>query len=176
MDFTIEGAREVLGRTPAALGGLLRGTSPLWHDAREGEGTWSPREVVAHLAQLEETDWIARARRILEEGASRPFDPVIRDAHLKRFAGWSVDALLDRFAELRRANLQQVDRWALSPEQLEFPGQHPVFGRVTLAQLLAAWCVHDLTHVAQIVRVMARQYDSAVGPWKEYLSILRWEK
>jgi uncharacterized damage-inducible protein DinB len=175
MEFDLHDARNLLGRTPATLNGLLRGSTPQWHDAREGEGTWSPREVVAHLAQLEETDWIARARRILDEGESRAFDPVIRDAHLERHAGWSVDALIDRFTELRRANIVEIERWALTPEQLGLAGKHPSFGRVTLAQLLAAWCVHDLTHVAQIVRVMARQYDSAVGPWTEYLSILKWK-
>ncbi|MHB8999379.1 MAG: DinB family protein, partial [Thermoanaerobaculia bacterium] len=103
------------------------------------------------------------------------FDSVIRDAHLERFAGWSVDALLGRFAELRHANMVELERWALTSEQLGLAGKHPSFGRVTLAQLLAAWCVHDLTHVAQIVRVMARQYDAAVGPWKQYLSILHWK-
>lgn len=131
--------------------------------------------VAAHLVYNEEVNWIPRATRILTAGESKTFDPFDRFAHLTRYGDWSVDALLDRFAELRRANLATLREWNLTQQQLASAGRHPDFGRVTLAQLLATWCVYGTTHFAQVLRVVAWQYDDAVGPWKQYLSLLHWK-
>ena len=128
--------------------------------------------MVGHLIHGEETDWVPRARLILEHGEERPFEPFDRFAQLTRFAGWSLDPLLDRFAELRQANLTIVSGWQLTDAQLALPGRHPELGSVTLRQLLATWAVHDLNHIAQIARVMARRYTQEVGVWRTYLSIL----
>lgn len=128
--------------------------------------------MVGHLVHGEETDWVPRARIILEHGEDRPFEPFDRFAQLTRFAGRSLDELLDRFAGLRRENLETVRSWRLTEEQLALAGRHPELGRVTLRHLLATWAVHDLNHLAQIARVMAKRYGEDVGPWRAYLSIL----
>ena len=172
MSFDLSETIDILGRTPTVLDTLLRGTSPSWHNVNEGPDTWSAFDVVGHLIYGEETDWIPRARIILEHGESRPFDPFDRFAQLTRFAGWSLDQLLDRFAELRKGNLGILRSWQLTEAQLALPGRHPALGSVTLRQLLATWAVHDLNHIAQISRVMAKRYTQEVGVWREYLSIL----
>jgi len=127
---------------------------------------------VGHLIHGEETDWIPRARIILTQGQSQPFEPFDRFAQGRRFAGWSLERLLDRFAGLRAEGLATLRGWRLTREQLALRGQHPELGQVTLSQLLASWVVHDLGHIAQISRVMAKQYTVAVGPWKAYLPVL----
>lgn len=172
MSFDLSETLDLLERTPAVVDTLLRGTSASWYGINEGPGTWSAFDVVGHLIHGEETDWVPRARIILEHGESRPFEPFDRFAQLNRFAGWSLDQLLDRFAELRRANLETVRSWRLTEAQLNLPGRHPELGPVTLRQLLATWAVHDLNHIAQISRVLARRYTEEVGVWREYLSIL----
>ena len=172
MKLDLEEAFDVLRRTPAVLDVLLRGTSPSWHEADEGPDTWSPATVVGHLIHADETDWIPRARMILDHGDSRPFEPFDRFGQFTRFAGWSLDRLLDRFAEVREASLETVRGWHLTEDQLALPGRHPELGPVTLRQLMATWVVHDLTHLAQINRVMAKQYKEEVGGWAAYLSIL----
>ena len=170
--FSLPDTLDVLERTPSVLDALLRGTSPAWHRVDEGPGTWSPFDVVGHLVHGEETDWVPRARVILEHGEDQPFEPVDRFAHLGRFSDWSLADLLDRFAELRRSSVETVRGWGLSDEQLALRGRHPAFGPVTLRQLLATWAVHDLGHVRQVARTMARRYTDEVGPWTEYLTIL----
>lgn len=172
MGFDLSETLDILERTPAVLDTLLRGTSASWNSINEGPDTWSAFDVVGHLIFAEETDWMPRARIILEHGEDRPFEPFDRFAQLTRFAGWTLDALLDRFAELRRVNLETVRGWGLSADQLALPGRHPELGPVTLGQLLATWTVHDLNHIAQISRVMAKRYAHEVGPWRAYLSIL----
>ena len=172
MNLDLAETMEILGRTPVVLDTLLRGIGPEWHDRNEGEGTWRPRDVVGHLVHGEETDWIPRARLILEHGETREFVPFDRFAQFDRFAGWSLDRLLDRFSELRRDDLRVLAEWRLTPDQLELRGRHPAFGTVTLGQLVATWAVHDLNHIGQIVRVMAKRYSDEVGPWRAYLSIL----
>lgn len=172
MTFDLPQTLDLLERTPAVLDSLLRGTSPAWHAVDEGPDTWSAFDVVGHLVHGEETDWVPRARIILEHGEARPFEPFDRFAQLTRFAGWSLDDLLDRFAELRHESLETVRGWRLTGEQLDLPGRHPELGPVTLRQLLATWAVHDLNHLAQISRVMAKRYAEEVGPWRAYLSIL----
>jgi DinB superfamily len=172
VSFDLTETLDLLERTPAVVGALLRGTSASWHGVNEGPDTWSAIDVVGHLIHGEETDWVPRARIILEHGEDRPFDPFDRFAQFGRFAGWSLDRLLDRFAELRRTNLEIVRNWRLTEAQLELPGRHPELGAVTLRELLATWAVHDLNHIAQISRVMAKRYTGEVGVWREYLSVL----
>ncbi|HET9212809.1 MAG TPA: DinB family protein [Thermoanaerobaculia bacterium] len=173
MELDLAEAFDVLRRTPAVLDILLRGTSPSWNEATEGPDTWSPAEVVGHLIHADETDWMPRARMILDHGDSRPFEPFDRFGQSTRFAGWPLDRLLDRFAEVREATLEIVRSWNLTDAELALPGRHPELGAVTLRQLMATWVVHDLTHLSQISRVMARQYGEEVGVWREYLSILK---
>jgi DinB superfamily len=163
---------DLLERTPAVVDTLLRGTGAAVHTAAEGPDTWSALDVVGHLVHGEETDWVPRARIILEQGEGRPFEPFDRFAQLTRFAGWPLERLLDRFAELRGENLATVRSWQLTAAQLALPGRHPELGAVTLQQLLATWAVHDLNHIAQIARALARRSTDEVGPWRAYLSIL----
>jgi hypothetical protein len=172
VSFDLPETLDILGRTPTVVDTLLRGASKSWHAMNEGPDTWSAFDVVGHLTHGEETDWVPRARIILEYGEDRPFEPFDRFAQLNRFAGWSLDQLLDRFAELRQANLEIVRNWRLTDAQLALPGRHPELGPVRLRELLATWAVHDLNHIAQIVRVMAKRYTEEVGAWRAYLSIL----
>jgi hypothetical protein len=171
MDFSLEAGREVLERTPGALRAMLSGLSEDWVDGDEGPGTWSPWQVLGHLTHIEETDWLDRTRVILEHGTERPFDPVDREAGFVRFSGWPLDRLLDRFADVRAANLQTLGT-LVSVDDLGRLGVHPTFGEVTLAQLLSTWVVHDLNHTGQIVKAMAKQYRAAIGPWREFLAIV----
>ena len=172
MSFDLDQTLDLLGRTPGVLDRLLRGTHPAWHAINEGPDTWSAYDVVGHLIHGEETDWVPRARIILEHGSSRAFEPFDRFAQFRRFAGWSLDQLLERFAGLRRDNLAIVSSWRLTEAQLDLPGRHPELGEVNLRQLLATWAVHDLNHLSQVARVMAKRYTDDVGVWKAYLSIL----
>lgn len=172
MTFELSETLDILRRTPGVLSVLLRGTSSSWHANNEGVNTWSAFDVVGHLIHGEETDWVPRARIILEHGESRPFEPFDRFAQLTRFASWSLDSLLERFTDLRYANLEIVQNWHLTDAQLALLGRHPELGSVNLRQLLATWVVHDLNHLAQISRVMAKRYTEEVGVWRAYLSIL----
>lgn len=173
MDYDRTEAVAVLRRTPAALDELLRGLPDPWLHASEGPDTWSPRDVVAHLCDAERELWLPRLRLILSGRPTEPFAPFDRVRFRTGYAGWAVDTLLDEFAALRRASLGQLDEIAPGPEALRMQGHHPEFGPVTASQLLATWTVHDLTHLGQILRTMARQYAEAVGPWRQYLRILR---
>lgn len=173
MSFDLPETLDVLSRTPNVVGTLLRGTSDSWHARKDGPDAWSAFDVVGHLIHGEETEWIPRARIILEHGETRPFEPFDRFAQIKASVGWSLDRLLDRFAELRRSNLEVVRGWRLTEAQFALPGRHPELGAVTLGQLLATWAVHDLNHIAQISRVMAKRYTEEVGVWRAYLSVLR---
>jgi hypothetical protein len=171
-DFRLEEGVALLGRTPAALGILLGGVSEAWARATEGEGTWSPYDVVGHLVHGERADWIPRARHILS-GDPSPFTPFDREAQFRESEGKSLADLLITFAQLRAHNLSELLEMNLGDADLARTGQHPDFGEVTLGQLLATWVVHDLDHVAQIARTLAKVYTEAVGPWQAYLSILR---
>lgn len=162
----------ILSRTPASLAALLDGLPDTWVTATEGDKTWSPYDVIGHLIHGERTDWIPRALHILA-GETRPFDPFDRTAQLTESQGRKLSELLATFASLRRDNLAALARMNLSSADLSRTGQHPELGEVTLGQLLATWVVHDLDHVGQIARTMAKVYTEAVGPWSLYLSILR---
>jgi hypothetical protein len=172
MTFDLDLSVEVLERTPATIRALLQGLSEPWVRATEGPDTFSPFDVVGHLIDGEETDWIPRARIILAQGPSIRFESYDRFRHKARNAGASLQSLLDEFADLRAANLKLLRSWKLTDRQLDLPGEHPRLGRVTLRQLLAGWVPHDLGHVAQIARVMAKQYRDAVGPWVPFLPVL----
>ena len=172
MDFDLTAAVPVLERTPHALRAMLAGLPPAWTDATEGPDTWSPYDVVGHLIHGERTDWIARARIVLAQGDDRRFAPYDRFAQFRESQGKSLAELLDEFAALRAANLATLAGWRLTDAQLELTGEHPAFGAVTLRQLLATWVAHDLGHLAQVARVMARQYRDAVGPWRAYLPVM----
>lgn len=172
MEFDLDLSRDMLRRTPAALAALLEAAPDAWVRATEGPDTFSPFDVVGHLIDGEETDWIPRARIILARGPDPRFKPYDRFRHRARNATRSLDSLLTEFARLRAANLELMDSWRLTPAELDLPGEHPSLGPVTLRQLLAAWVVHDLGHLAQVGRVMAKQYRAAVGPWLPYLPVL----
>jgi len=172
MDFNLDDALAVLDRTPATLSALLSGLSLGWVLATEGEGSWSPFDVLGHLIHGERTDWIPRARHILA-GDARPFEPFDRHAMLAESRGKGLDELLETFARLRAENLAELRAMKLSPVDLERTGPHPELGAVTLRQLLATWVVHDLDHLGQIARVMAKVYGGEVGPWRAYVSILK---
>jgi hypothetical protein len=163
---------EVLERTPRTLRGLLGGVSDAWVLPNEGPDTFSPHDVVGHLIHGEKTDWIPRIRLILEHGPSRPFEPFDRFGFRAYATGVPIDALLDDFERLRRENLEILRGLHIDAEQLALPGTHPFLGPVTLGQLIASWVVHDLGHLAQAARVMAKQYRDEVGPWTEFLAIL----
>ncbi|HEY3025708.1 MAG TPA: DinB family protein [Pyrinomonadaceae bacterium] len=173
MEIQLEQAVEILERTPAVLNQLLRGLSDSWVFMNEGPETWSPYDIMGHLIHGEETDWIPRAKIILEHGAERAFEPFDRFAQFEKSKGKSLEGLLETFALLRRRNLEELTRLRLTSEQLEKRGRHPELGEVTLGQLIATWAAHDLSHISQATRVMCKQYGTAVGPWKEYLPILK---
>jgi hypothetical protein len=162
----------VLSRTPGTLRGLLADLPRCWLEATEGEGTFSPRDVLGHLIHGEKTDWVPRIKLILDRGDSEPFVPFDRFGFRDAIRGVPTEALLDEFASLRASSLAALDGLSLTPAQLGLCGKHPELGPVTLGQLLATWAVHDLNHVGQIVRVMSKRYDATVGPWKAYLGIL----
>lgn len=172
MEFQLDQAKEILRRTPGTLNALLGGLPDEWVLPNEGPDTWSPYDIVGHLIEGEETDWIPRTRIILEDGESRPFDRFDRFAMFEKSKGKSLSELLARFEQLRGEGLRQLDEMKLTPELLEKRGTHPVLGVVTLSQLLSAWVVHDLGHIRQIVRVMAKQYGDAIGPWTAFLTIV----
>ncbi len=173
MDFELKQGIAVLQRTPEVMDAMLRGLPDAWARGTEGPETWSPFDVIGHLIHGEKTDWIPRARLILEHGEGRPFEKYDRFAQFKESAGKSLGALLDEFAQLRSANLGILRGWNLTPARLGLRGTHPELGPVTLAQLLATWVAHDLDHVHQVARVMAKQYGEAVGPWRAYLKVVR---
>jgi uncharacterized damage-inducible protein DinB len=172
MDYQYDDAVALLRRTPAMLETLLRGLPDAWATATEGPDTWSARDIVGHLLHGEEADWISRARIILEHGEARPFDTFNRTAMFDKHQGDSLDALLAAFERARARSLEELTTLGITPERLALRGTHPALGSVTLGQLLATWVAHDLNHIGQVVEVLARQYDEAVGPWRQYLAIL----
>ena len=173
MEQNLHDTIALLARTPAALDALLRDLPETWTLRNEGECTWNVFEVVGHLNHGERTDWMPRAKRILEFGETRAFEPFDRWGQERESKGQSLGQLLDEFARLRVEGLAELRAMKLRPEDLERRGLHPALGVVTLSQLLATWAVHDLTHLHQISRVMAHQYDAAVGPWHAYLGVLK---
>lgn len=173
MEFELAEATSVLERTPATLRALLGGLGDEWTRGDEGPETFSPFDVVGHLIDAEETNWIPRAKVFLAREPAGTFPAFDRFRHRQRNVGRSLESLLDEFATLRAANLELLRGWDLTPEDLSLSNEHPELGRVELRQLLATWVVHDLGHLAQIARVMAKQYRSEIGPWAAYLPVVR---
>jgi DinB superfamily len=175
--FSLAEVVAILSRTPATLDALLRGLPESMilsneGTSTEGKPTWNPFDIVGHLIVGERTDWMTRARIILENGEARPFDPFDRFAQQRESQGKSFEQLLDEFARLRRENLAALRTMNLQPHDLARRGTHPALGVVTLSELLATWAVHDLTHLHQLSRVMAYQSRDTVGPWRAYLGVL----
>ena len=170
-EFNLDDAIAVLSRTPASLAALLEGLPDTWISATEGAETWSPYDVIGHLIHGERTDWIPRARHLLA-GETRPFDKFDRTAQFSESQRKSLPQLLAMFADLRRDNIATLVEMNLTREDLNRKGMHPELGEVNLEQLLATWVVHDLDHVGQVARTMAKVYATTVGPWTAYLSIL----
>lgn len=173
MQFSITGSLEILEKTPQTLISMLDGLSEDWILKNEGGDTWSAYDVIGHLIHGDNTDWLARAELILSDKPDKKFIPFDRFAQFNNSKGKSLHDLLIEFAEVRARNIDKLRKLDISESDLQKTGVHPAFGEVTLSQLLATWVVHDLDHIYQVSRVMAHQYRSAVGPWIEYLKILR---
>ncbi len=172
MNFDLPAGIAVLERTPSTLHAMLDGLTGEWVDANEGPDTWSPYVIVGHLVHGERADWIPRAKMILAQGAERRFAVFDRHAQFRESEGKTLSQLLGEFSASRTDNLATLANWNLTDRQLSLEGEHPAFGPVTLRQLLATWVVHDLGHIAQIARVMAKQYRSEIGPWRAYLPVV----
>lgn len=172
MGFDLHETVALLTRTPSALNALLRDLPEMWTLRNEGGKTWSPFDIVGHLIHGERTDWMTRARIILQDGERRPFDPFDRMAQEQESEGKALAQLLDEFARLRAENLDCLHAMKLQPSDFDRRGCHPALGVVTLSQLLATWAVHDMTHLHQLARVIAYQYRDVVGPWSAYLGVL----
>jgi hypothetical protein len=172
-EFNTRDAVALLSRTPGTFNALLRGMPAIWASSNEGPETWSAFDIVGHLIAGERTEWMGRARIILESGEARTFDLFDRSAQFRESQGKSLEQLLDEFTRLRAENLAALEALNLQPQDLARRGTHPAFGPVTLSQLLATWAVHDLTHLHQLSRLMAHQYREAVGPWTAYLGVLQ---
>jgi len=172
-EFNLDEITALLSRTPAALEGLLRGLPDRWVHRNEGDNTWSAFDVVGHLIHGEHADWIPRTRIILEHGEARTFDPFDRLAQKRESRGKSLEQLLEEFACARATNLTTLTALNLQPEDFKRRGRHPALGVVTLSELLSTWPAHDLTHLHQLSRVMAYQYRKAVGPWSNFMGVMK---
>ncbi len=171
--FNLDQCLEILERTPEVVRELLAGLPANWTRTNEGGETWSPFDVIGHLIHGEKTDWIPRVEIILGSGPDKKFKPFDRTAMFRDSEGQSLEDLIEEFGEVRRASLERLQAMPLTDADLDRTGIHPEFGTVTLRQLLATWVVHDLDHIVQISRVMARQLTADVGPWIAYLRVLR---
>jgi hypothetical protein len=173
IEFKLNEAMQILERTPKVIEVLFSGISKEWTNCDEGEGTWSPKEVVAHLIEGERHDWIPRLKICLEHGNERTFQTFDREGHKKFVKDSTLEQLIKEFIELRAVNINQLSTLIRSTKDLEQEGKHPDFGTVTVKELLATWTVHDLNHLHQITRTMANRYTLDVGPWIQYLGIYR---
>ena len=173
MNFDLASASDILSRTPSVLKSMLSDLPAEWAQGNEGDQTWSPFDVIGHLIHGERTDWIPRIRMVLESGESRSFEPFDRFAQFEESKGKSLEELLSTFAYLRSQNIETLKTMNITQEDLARKGKHPELGTVRLEELIATWVVHDLDHVAQITRTMAKQFKDAVGPWEAYLSVLK---
>jgi hypothetical protein len=173
MQFRMVEGLEILRATPDVLRAMLAGKSAAWLAARTTPEAFTPADVLGHLIHAEQTDWIPRVRIILEHGPARTFDPFDRFDFQSIISAKSIDQLLEEFAESRRKSLTELHSFSLNEDQFALEGRHPEFGAVTLGNLLATWCVHDLAHTAQVAKTLASAYRDAVGPWLAYTSILK---
>jgi hypothetical protein len=175
MSHQLENTIALIERTPAALDALLRGLPEEWTHHNEGEGTFTVVDVVGHLIYADKADWLPRARMILEHGETKPFEAFDRWGHIAECWGKMLPQVLDEFARVRSECVAELRALNLTPAQLELRGRHPSLGAVTLSELLATWAAHDLTHLHQISRIMARQYREDVGPFAAFLGVLKCE-
>ena len=173
MKFDLKESINILDRTPQVLTNLLSGLPKEWINNNEGKDTWSPFDIIGHLIHGEKTDWMPRLKIILSEAESKQFIPFDRFAQFEHSKGKSIDHLLKEFAQLRKQNLKELKSINITESTLEMTGIHPEFGAVTLTQLLSTWVIHDLSHINQITRVMAKNYKEEAGPWKRYISIIK---
>lgn len=173
MEFSLSKSIEILERTPDVLSHLLQNLHPDWTSKNEGDDTWSAYDVIGHLIHGDKTDWLARAEIILSNQKEKRFEPFDRFAQFEGSKGKTLTQLLNEFKTIRTANVERLRKLKITDDDLKATGIHPSFGEVTLAQLLATWVVHDLDHISQISRVMAKQYKEEVGPWIAFLKILR---
>jgi len=173
MEQNLQYTISLLARTPAAINALLRDLPEAWTSQNEGENTWSAFDVVGHLINSERTNWMPRAKMLLQFGDTRAFEPFDRFSQVRQSEGKSLGDLLDEFARLRAENLSELRAMNLAQRDLERRGRHPALGVVTLSELLASWAAHDLTHLHQVSRIMAHQYREAVGPWSRFLGVLQ---
>jgi hypothetical protein len=172
MNFDLNKSISVLENTPMVLKSLLSGLSEEWTHNNEGPETWSPFDVVGHLVHGERTDWIPRIFIIMNDSEEKTFTPFDRFAQFEESKGKTLEDLLNEFETLRDQNLQQLKSFEFTESEFQRKGIHPELGEVTLSQVIATWVTHDLGHIAQINRVMAKQYKNEVGPWTAYISIL----
>jgi len=172
MNFSVSSSLEILFHTPLVLEALLKDLSDEWIYGNEGENTWSPFDIVGHLIHGEKTDWMSRLEIILDGDPDKRFKPFDRFAQFEDSQGKSLEELLSQFKSLREINLEKLKSINITDKMLDYTGVHPDFGKVTLRELLSTWVVHDLGHISQISRVMAKQYKGEVGPWMEYLPVL----
>ncbi|WP_136468407.1 DinB family protein [Flagellimonas onchidii] len=173
MEFSLTESIQILEKTPSVIESLLKGLPKAWLHTNEGGDTWSPYDIVGHLIHGEKTDWISRTEIILDDGKNKIFEPFDRFAQFKNSTGKTLEQLLNEFSMLRRENIQKLKALNLVDEDLKKQGIHPEFGPVTLKQLLATWVTHDLGHISQITRVLAKNYKDEAGPWTKYISILQ---
>ncbi len=173
MDFNLSKSLEILQRTPDALFAIVQGISSDWTSTNEGGDTWSVYDIIGHLIHGEKTDWIQRIEIILSDSKDKTFEPFDRFAQFEESKDKTLPALFAEFKILREKNIKTLQSFHLTKNDFSKKGNHPALGEVTLAQLIATWTVHDLNHLAQIARVMAKQYKNETGPWIEYLSILK---
>ena len=170
--FCFDDGRAVLHATPSTLRAMLQDLPECLLFADEGSGTWNAFQVVCHLAHNEADDWVPRIELVLAKGTSEPFRPFDREAGFAKYQGWSIARLLDELQALREESLRTIDGLRLTPEQTRLEGRHPLLGPVTIEQLLAGWICHDLTHIHQIARILARYHAASVGPFAQFLSVL----
>ena len=172
MKFETNKSIQILEKTPSVLQALLENMDEEWVMNNEGPETFSPYDIVGHLIHGEKTDWVPRAKIILDHGLSKPFEPYDRFAQYEESKGKTIAQLLEEFELLRKQNIQWLQSLNLTKEDFEKKGMHPSLGEVSLKNLLSTWVVHDLTHIAQITRVMAKQYKEEMGPWPQFFRIL----
>jgi hypothetical protein len=172
MTFELSKSIEILQQTPHTLATMLSGLSDDWLQHNEGQDTWSPYDIVRHLVHGEKTDWMVRIKIILSTKEDKTFEPFDRFAQQNDSNGKTIQDVLEEFKKLRSQNLQELKKLHITAADFTKEGIHPAFGTVNLQQLLAAWVVHDLGHIAQITRVMAKQYTKEVGPWRAYMGVL----
>lgn len=169
MNYDLKEAISILSRTPKVLTDLLLGLDEHWLMNRKREGAYTPSEVVGHLIANEQSNWIPRMNVIISNNENKALPPLDREGFDKNL---SLEERLELFSSLRTSNIKKLQE-NFNPDDLTKKGIHPSLGEVTLDQLLATWVVHDLTHTFQVVEILALGYKDTVGPWKEFLKILK---